>query len=249
MRFSGKVAIITGAGQGIGAAYARALAQEGASIVIAEIDRINGQQAAEEICQSGYAAIFIETDIASETSCAAMAKGAVDTFGGIDFLINNASIFSGKRKEGLLTIDYDYYLRFMEVNMHGQLLVARAVYGEMSKRGGGVIINQSSSAAWSAGDFYSVSKAATNAITVSLAREMGPLNIRVNAIAPGPIDTPATRGTVSAERIKEICDSLPLARLGSLDDVVNLCLFLLSAEASWITGQIIGVDGGSVVRL
>ena len=249
MKFSGKVAVITGAGQGVGAAYAWALAREGAAVVISEIDCDTGQATAEEIRRAGYSALFIETDIASEQSCAALAHGAMEAFGGIDFLLNNASIFSGKRKEGLLTVDYDYYLRFMEVNMHGQILVARAVYGEMIKRGGGVIINQSSSAAWSAGDFYSLSKAATNAITLSLAREMGPMNIRVNAIAPGPLDTPATRNTISAERIEKICSSLPLARLGSVDDAANLCLFLLSDEASWITGQIIGVDGGSVLRL
>ena len=249
MNFEGKVAVVTGAGQGIGEAYAVALAERGASVLIAEIDKSAGEKVANSLTESGHNALFVETDIASEASCAALAQIATDRFGGVDFLLNNAAIFGGKRKEGLLSVDYAYYQRFMEVNMNGLLLMTRAVYPAMVERGGGAIVNQSSTAAWAGGDFYSVSKAATNALTVSLAREMGPMNIRVNAIAPGPTDTPATRSSVPPERIEQIIKQLPLSRFGTTTDIVNACLFLLSDQASWITGQIIGVDGGSVVRL
>ena len=128
------------------------------------------------MAEAGHSALFVETDIASAGSCAALAEQTVDRFGGIDFLINNASIFGGKRKEGLLTVEYAYYQRFMEVNMNGQLLATRAVYPSMVERGGGgAIVNQSSIAAWTGGDFYSVSKAATNAMTVSPSARDGPL--------------------------------------------------------------------------
>ena len=110
-------------------------------------------------------------------------------------------------------------------------------------------MNQSSTAAWSGGDFYSVSKAGINALTGSLSRELGAHNIRVNAIAPGPIDSPATRSTIPADRIDALVSQQPLKRLGEMTDVVGACLFLLSDQASWITGQVLCVDGGSVTRL
>ena len=248
MKFKDKVAVITGAGQGIGEAYAVALANQGACVVIAEIDKLAGQRVANTLVKKGHDALFVETDIASIESCNALAKTVTERFGGVDYLVNNAAIFAGKRKDGLLTVDWGYYQRFMEVNMNGLLLVTRAIYPAMVSRGGGAIVNQSSTAAWAAGDFYSLSKAATNAMTVSLAREMGSMNIRVNAIAPGPIDTPATRNSVAPERLEQLVSRMPIARLGTTNDIVEACLFLLSDQSSWITGQIIVVDGGSVVR-
>jgi NAD(P)-dependent dehydrogenase (short-subunit alcohol dehydrogenase family) len=247
--FQGKVAIVTGAGQGIGEAYALALAQEGASVVVAEINEEAGERVAKAIRDAGGKAIFIKTDVASAESSAAMGDKTVAEFGGIDFLVNNAAIYQGKRKEGLLTIDYDYFKRFMEVNTNGPLIVTRAVYKHMVARGGGVVINQSSSAAWAAGDFYSLSKAGVNALTISLAREMGPMKIRVNAIAPGPTDTEATRTSVKPEVIEKLVSTMPLRRMGTTDDIVKALLFLLSDRAGWITGQILSVDGGTVLRL
>ena len=237
MKFNDKVAVITGAGQGIGEAYAVALAEQGACVVIAEIDKLAGQRVANTLVKKGHDALFVETDIASIESCNALAKTVTERFGGVDYLVNNAAIFAGKRKDGLLTVDWGYYQRFMEVNMNGLLLVTRAIYPAMVSRGGGAIVNQSSTAAWAAGDFYSLSKAATNAMTVSLAREMGSMNIRVNAIAPGPIDTPATRNSVAPERLEQLVSRMPIARLGTTNDIVEACLFLLSDQSSWITGH------------
>jgi NAD(P)-dependent dehydrogenase (short-subunit alcohol dehydrogenase family) len=247
--FSGKVAIVTGAGQGIGEAYAHGLAKAGATVVVAEINEGQGRRVAEAIAGAGGNATFLVVDVASPESCGQMADATMQAFGRIDFLVNNAAIFAGKRKEGLLTIDLDYFRRFMAVNMDGALLATRAVYRHMIAGGGGAIVNQSSSAAWAAGDFYSLSKAGTNALTLSLAKELGPNGIRVNAIAPGPTDTEATRSSVKPEVLEKLLTTMPLRRLGETSDIVNACIFLLSDEASWITGQILSVDGGTILRL
>jgi 3-oxoacyl-[acyl-carrier protein] reductase len=248
MRFEGKVAIVTGSGQGIGEAYARALAAEGASVVVAELQKDKGQRVAEEIAEAGGHARFVEVDVSSPDSTAAMARAAVTAFGGIDFLINNAAIYHGMKIDPLVKVDWDYYRRFMDVNMNGALLCARACYRAMRERGGGAIVNQSSTAAWMAVGFYSVAKLALNGITQCLARELGPMNIRVNAIAPGPTDTEATRSVVPEPFVKQMVAGLPLARMGRPDDLVGTCLFLLSDASTWLTGQIINVDGGQVMR-
>ena len=249
MRFTDKVAIVTGAGQGIGEAYAKALAREGARVVVAEINESTGGKVAGEIVAGGGRAAFIRTDVASPESAERLASEAVRLFGGIDYLVNNAAIFAGMRREGLLTVDYEYYQRFMSVNMNGALIVTRAVYRHMAARGGGAIVNQSSSAAYEAGNYYRIAKTGVNAITIGLARELGPLNIRINGIAPGPTDTEATHTSVPPERLQALLASLPLRRMGTTQDIVNTCLFLLSDEASWVTGQTWCVDGGAVLRI
>ncbi len=249
MRFVDKVAIVTGAGQGIGEAYAKALAAEGAAVVIAEINEEQGRNVAAQIHSSGGKALFVRTDVASPDSATALAGETARVFGGIDYLINNAAIFAGMRRESLLTVDYDYYKRFMEVNMNGALIVTRAVYQHMAARGGGAIVNQSSTAAYEAGNYYKIAKTGVNAITIGLAKELGPLNIRINGIAPGPTDTLATQTSVPAERLQALLANLPLRRIGTPQDIVHTCLFLLSDEASWITGQTWCVDGGTVLKI
>jgi NAD(P)-dependent dehydrogenase (short-subunit alcohol dehydrogenase family) len=132
--------------------------------------------------------------------------------------------------------------------MNGALHCTRACYRSMRERGGGAIVNQSSTAAWMATGFYGVAKLGLNGITQSLARELGPMKIRVNAIAPGPTDTEATRSVVPEPFIENLVSTMPLARLGQPQDIVGMCVFLLSDEARWITGQIINVDGGQQMR-
>ncbi len=249
MRFNGKIAIVTGAGQGIGEAYAKALAREGAAVVVADINGEKGRAVAAEITSGGGRATFVETDVSSPESAEELAARTVSEFGGIDYLINNAAIFAGMRRETLLNVDYAYYKRFMEVNMNGVLIVTRAVYKHIAARGGGAIVNQSSSAAYEAGNYYKIAKTGVNAITIGLAKELGPMNIRINGIAPGPTDTMATQTSVPPERLQALLANLPLGRIGTTQDIVNTCLFLLSDEASWVTGQIWCVDGGTVLRI
>jgi 3-oxoacyl-[acyl-carrier protein] reductase len=248
MRFTGKVAIVTGAGQGIGAHYAKALAAEGAAVTVAEINGENAARTAAEIVKAGGRAIHTITDVTSEASAADCAARTTEAFGGLDYLVNNAAIYAGMRREPWMQIDLDYYRRFMAVNVDGALIMTRAAYPALIARGGGVVINQSSTSAWSAGNYYGLSKLATNGLTLALAKELGPQNIRVNAIAPGPTDTMATRTSVPEERLKSLLAQIPMQRIGQTQDIVNTLLFLLSDQAAWVTGQIWAVDGGVSVR-
>lgn len=244
----GKVAIVTGAGQGIGEAYAKAIADQGASVVVADINEAQGGRVAAEIAKAGGKALFVETDVSSVESTLAMAEAAKKQFGGIDFLVNNAAIYHGMEIAPLIAVDWDYYKRFMDVNMNGALLCIRACFESMASRGGGSIINQSSTAAWMSMGFYGIAKLALNGITQSVAREIGQFGIRVNAIAPGPTDTEATRTVAPEQILKQILATMPLPRMGTVDDLVGTCLFLLSDEAAWFTGQIVNVDGGQIMR-
>lgn len=248
MRFENKVAIVTGAAQGIGEAYARALAAEGASVVVADLNEDAGHRVAKEIEATGGTATFVRTDVSDPASATALADATVATYGGIDHLVNNAAIYGDMQFDLLVTVDWDYYRRFMSVNMDGALIVTRAVYPHLQARGGGSIVNQSSTAAWLYSGFYGLAKVGINGLTQQLAHELGGMNIRVNAIAPGPTDTAATR-TQAGEAAHDIVrNSLALKRMGQPEDMVGACLFLLSDEASWVTAQILDVDGGQVFR-
>ena len=247
MRFQGKVAVVTGAAQGIGEAYARALAAEGAAVVVADLNEESGERVAKEIEADGGQALFVRTDVSSHESAAAMAASAVVEYGGIDLLVNNAAIYGDMQFDLLITVDWDYYRTFMSVNMDGALVMTRAVYAHMQARGGGSIVNQSSTAAYLYSGFYGLAKVGINGLTQQLAHELGGMGIRVNAIAPGPTDTQATR-TQAGDAAKELVKALAIKRMGQPEDMVGACLFLLSDEASWVTGQIIAVDGGQVFR-
>ncbi|SFF58463.1 SDR family oxidoreductase [Streptomyces mirabilis] len=244
MRFQDKVAIVTGAGQGIGEGYARALAAEGARVVVAELNEEQGERVAKEI---GDAALFVKVDVADPASAEAMAAAVMAEFGRIDYLVNNAAIFHSMRRDGLTTVPLDYLNRFLQVNLMGALHCTRAVVPHLPE--GGAIVNQSSTAAWLGGGYYGLAKAGINSLTASLAAELGGKNIRVNGIAPGPTDTDATRSIVPKEFQEQMTNSLAIKRMGTPEDLAPAVLFLLSDEARWLTGQVVSVDGGQVVRL
>ena len=246
-RFEHKVVIVTGAAQGIGEAYAKALGAEGAAVVVADLNEESGERVAKEIEAVGGRALFVRTDVASADSATACAERAVAEYGGLDGLVNNAAIYGDMQFDLLISVDWDYYRKFMAVNMDGALVMTRAVYPHLQKRGGGSIVNQSSTAAYLYSGFYGLAKVGVNGLTQQLAHELGGMGIRVNAIAPGPTDTAATR-TQAGDAAKELVKNLALKRMGQPEDMVGACLFLLSDEASWVTGQILAVDGGQVFR-
>lgn len=247
MRFENKTIVVTGAAQGIGEAYARALAAEGANVVVADLNEANGKAVVDSIAADGGTALFVPCDVSSAESAAALVEQVKAEFGGIDGLVNNAAIYGDMQFDLLITVDWDYYKRFMSVNMDGALVMTRAVWSSMHERGGGSIVNQSSTAAYLYSGFYGLAKSGVNGLTQQLAHELGGMNIRVNAIAPGPTDTEATR-TQAGDAAKELVKNLALKRMGQPQDMVGACLFLLSEESSWVTGQILAVDGGQTFR-
>ncbi|WP_054812824.1 SDR family oxidoreductase [Nocardia arizonensis] len=246
-RFIGKSVIVTGAAQGIGAAYARALAAEGAKVVVADLNTERGKTTADTITADGGTAIFAPVDVADPESATTLAELTVTEFGGIDHLVNNAAIYGNMKLDLLLTVPWDYYKKFMSVNMDGALNMTRAVWPHMRTKGGS-ILNQSSTAAWTYSSFYGLAKVGLNGLTQQLATELGGNNIRVNAIAPGPIDTDATKTVTPDTIVADMVQRLPLKRMGTPQDLVGACLYLLSDDASWVTGQIFNIDGGQVFR-
>jgi len=247
MDFTGKTIIITGAGGGIGEGYAKVCADKGMNVVIAELNEEGGQRVADEINAAGGKALFVKTDVGSEDSANACAEATMEKFGAINYLINNAAIFGDMKIEGYLNVDMDYLEKFMRINAHGCLIMTRAVVEHMTAGGGGAIVNQSSTAAWMSTGFYGVAKLTVNGITNSLANELGWRKIRINAIAPGPTETAALERN-AGDYAQEMIKSMPIKRLGQPQDMADAALFLLSDEASWITGHILNVDGGQFMR-
>mgnify|MGYP000135519610 FL=1 len=236
-----KIAIITGGGRGIGKATAKLFTNEGATVVIAEFDEVSGQSTANEL-----GAHFIKTDISNEGSVNALFNFVSSEFGQLDILVNNAGILADST---LKKLDPDSFDAVINVNLRGVYLCGRAAADIMIEQGSGVILNASSVVAHH-GNFgqtnYVASKAGVIGITKVWARELGKDGIRVNAVAPGFIQTNMTAGM--PEKVVDMMgEKVPLKRWGQPEDVANAYTFLASDEASYITGAVLNVDGGVVV--
>jgi 3-oxoacyl-[acyl-carrier protein] reductase len=257
LSFENKVAIITGAAQGIGAAYARQLAQLGVNVVLADINVAKARTVAAEISAAGGRGLVIETDVSSSASCNDCAQAAIGEFGGVDFLVNNAGMLLASssanpaaRAEPLHTIEEAYYHRVLAINMHSVLFMSRAVVESMKSRGGGAVVNTSSIASWQNSGIYSISKLGVNGITISLARELGEFGIRVNAIAPGPVRTEGMESVRSVEQLSQWARSRghSTGDIPGPEFVARAGIFLLSEDAKLVSGQILALDGGIIVR-
>lgn len=253
MKLKDKVAIITGGGRGIGRAYALRFADEGAKVVIADIVEKNAQAVAAEIAAKGGEALAVTTDISSEASTLEMASKAMERFGKIDILLNNAAIYYGlvgRRWDGWKPEDWQ---RMFAVNVTGTWLCIKAVAPHMISQGKGKIINIASTTAdtgFLAILPYTCSKGAVMTLTKVMAKALGRHNINVNCISPGYTMSEASKDMPgrSAEGDEAIVRSRILRRQEQPEDLVGTAVFLASADSDFLTGQTIAVDGGEVMR-
>ncbi len=250
MRLDGKVAIVTGAANGIGLACARRLAQDGARVVLSDVETEKGEAAAAEIANSGHQAKFIECDVTERLDVRNLVAGTIDAFGAIDILVNNAGIVHGADFLEVTEEDFDRVLR---VNLKGMFLVGQAVAARMVeqvKAGAkpGAIVNMSSvNAVFAIANQvpYSVSKGGVNQLTKVMALSLAPLGIRVNAIGPGSIMTDILKAVVNdQEAMRRVLSRTPMGRIGEPEEIASVAAFLASDDASYLTGQTIYVDGG-----
>ena len=251
MRLKDKVAIITGAAQGIGAEIAKGYAGEGAKIVIADV--ADGEAAVEEIEKAGGEAHYVKTDVTKQADCDAMAAAAIDRFGGLDILVNNAAVYANIVKKPLMDITTEEWNRVMEVNTTGPFHCTKAVFPHMKEKGGR-IINVASSIIFEGGTGmpqYVASKGAVMAFTRSMARELGAYDINVNSLGPGYT---LSEGSKNIERRRETSGPSPeelglqkrcLKKPSLPEYMVGTAIFLACDDSAFITGQLILCDGGS----
>jgi 3-oxoacyl-[acyl-carrier protein] reductase len=247
----GRVVIITGAGQGIGKVFAKAFARCGAIPVIAERNAANGEKVAKEIEEEGGKALAVTTDVSREESIAAMVAETEKCLGRIDALINNAGIFSTLDMRPFDQIPVGEWEQVLKVNVTGPFLCSRAVLPAMRRAKWGRIIHMASGAVTMGRPnylHYIASKSALAGMTGSMARELGPDGITVNAILPGATFTEIERKTVSPEQKVRIVAQQCIQRAETPDDLAGTALFLASDSAAFLTGQCLTVDGGATHR-
>lgn len=246
MKLTGKTAVVTGAKQGIGRGIALALAQEGAKVIVADLNLEESQVVVDEIIAAGGQVAAVKCDVSNREEVNTMIAKAKEEFGSLDILVNNAGIFPFIALEKMSESDWD---KVMDINMKGIFFTCQEALKVMPE--GGRIINISSIASlvgFSGLTHYCASKGALNAFARALALETAPRKITVNNVAPGAIDTPGATGAQDEEAKKQTTAIIPLSRYGNADDIAQAVVYLASEGASYVTGQTIVVDGGWTLR-
>ncbi|MGN7408770.1 MULTISPECIES: SDR family NAD(P)-dependent oxidoreductase [unclassified Sporosarcina] len=249
-KLEGKVAIVTGGASGIGLGTVLRLAEDGAAVVVADLNEEGAKKAADEIVQNGGQAIPFKVDVSNEEEVKAMVEKTIEAFGRLDILHNNAA-YSPIADKGVPEMDVDMWDAVMAINLRGPMLGCKYAIPEMRKVGGGSIIN-TASANGKVGDYertaYSASKAGLMSFTRSVATQHGKESIRCNTVLPGLIVTPATRRKFSTELMELMEEGNLTPYVGGPEDIAALVSFLASEESRYITGQEINCDGGVLVR-
>ena len=247
MNLVNKVAIVTGAGRGIGKAIAIALAREGANVIVNDIDIQTAEEVAKEIKSSGRKALAIRVDVSDSKEVNRMVQSVLKKFKRVDILVNNAAIIKRGSIEDLTEDDWD---RVIDVNLKGAFNCMKEVVGTMKKQRYGKIVNISSIAG-KIGDLasapcYGASKAGMTCLAKSLARELASYGINVNVVAPHAIETDMSKEW-SEEKRKSIIADIPLGRMGEPEDIAEAVVFLVSDKAKFITGEVLDVNGGCLM--
>lgn len=253
MRLRSKVTVITGAGHGIGKAYARKFAQEGARVVIADLDEEAGESVAKALCDSGLSGWARATDIRSHASIEGLVREAVERFGRIDVLLNNAAIYVTQRlwKGPVEELSLEEWDRVLEVNLKGVFLCCRAVIPVMKRQRSGKIINIASGTFFNGtGDMphYTASKGGVVALTRVMARQLGPWGINVNCMTPGSTMSEEVVTDEIRKRREAGMDRRAFRRVEVPEDIVGTALFLASSESDFMTGQLLVVEGGGIMH-
>jgi len=243
VRFQDRVVIVTGAGSGIGRSTAVAFAREGAKVVAADVNAASAQATAEEIVAAGGQAESLQVDVSSGADVERMVTTTVERFGRLDVLVNNAGVAVDGLAVRVKDEDWD---RQLDTNLKGAFALCRAAARPMMKQRSGAIVNLTSvvGETGNVGQVaYAASKAGLIGLTKSLARELASRNVRVNAVSPGFIDTDMTAG-LNAELKAKLTETIPLGRLGTADEVARAVLFLAGDAASYVTGEVLKINGG-----
>lgn len=244
LKIKGKIAIVTGSGKGIGRACALQLAREGANVVISDIDDEAGAKTCDDIEALGVGALYVHCNVSDEADVKKLFKAAYSKFGRIDILINNAGI---SPKLPFYEITEEQFRNVLDINLKSNFMCSKEAFEYMKDNGWGRIVSLSSLAGLHGGinsaAHYSASKAGIIGLTKTLAKQVGKYNITVNCVAPGRIDTAMTR-MLSEEKLKEVIDRIPVKRLGTVEEVANVIVFLASEGGSYITGTCVEILGG-----
>jgi NAD(P)-dependent dehydrogenase (short-subunit alcohol dehydrogenase family) len=246
---TGRVAVVTGAAQGIGRAYALALAEHGARVVAADLNGPGAKETAALVCEAGGEGTGAEVDVSDQSSTLALAEVVREHYGCAHILVNNAAIYHSMRLDPQLCVDIDYWRKVFSVNLDGPLLVTQALAPLLIEAGWGRVVMQTSTAAYGNGGAYGTSKLALISLMRGFARELGGYGITVNAIAPGPILTEATVVTVPPDRLAALVATAAIKRPGQVEDLIGTLLYLCSDLGEWVTAQTLVVDGGITARI